>query len=212
MAKVAIVDYGMGNLRSVRNAVEYCGHDAVVSARREDISNASHMILPGVGAFGDAMENLSRAGLPEILECEVRARGKPLLAICLGMQLLARSSTEHAEGGVPHVGIGWLDAEIIRIPAESRDMKIPHMGWNELVRHRAHPVLMPLRDKHLNFYFVHSYWMKCNDSSDVVATVEYGSPITAIVARDNILGTQFHPEKSQDSGIELISGFLAWNP
>jgi len=212
MATVAIIDYRMGNVRSVKNAVEYCGCNADITADSQKIADASHVILPGVGAFGDAMANLKKNGLVEILEEKVRAKGKPMLGICLGMQVLAHSSTEHAENGNSHRGLGWFNAEVIRIEPNGSALKIPHMGWNNLSKERDHPVLAKIKDRDLNFYFVHSYQMHCRDKSDVVALAQYGVPVTAIVARDNVVATQFHPEKSQDSGIELLGGFLAWNP
>jgi glutamine amidotransferase len=212
MTSVAIIDYGMGNVRSVKNAVEYCGFDASITADATVIADASHIILPGVGAFESAMANLKRAGLDEVLETNVREKSKPLLGICLGMQVLAQSSTEHANGSGPHRGLGWFDAEVIRVEPKPANLKIPHMGWNNLAKEREHPVLANIGDKNLNFYFVHSYHMHCRRKADVVAFANYGVPVTAVIARENIVATQFHPEKSQDSGIELLGGFLSWNP
>lgn len=212
MSHVAIVDYGINNIRSVRNAVDYCGFDPVITRDKTEIENASHVILPGVGAFGDAMTNLRSRGLDDLLERAVREKGKPFLAVCLGMQLLARTSEEHADDGVPHRGLGWLDASIERIRPNDPELKIPHMGWNNVTTERDHPVLAGIRPDNLNFYFVHSFAMHCNDKSDLVALAQYGQPVTAIVARDNLVATQFHPEKSQDSGIELLGNFLRWNP
>jgi len=212
MPGVAIIDYGMGNVRSVKNAVEYCGHDAVITADAAQIADASHIILPGVGAFESAMINLRRGDLIETLEENVRKKGKPMLGICLGMQVLAKGSTEHADSGQEHEGFGWFDADVIRIETMSPELKIPHMGWNNITKEREHPILANIGDKNLNFYFVHSYHMKCRDKADVVALANYGVPVTAVVAKDNIVATQFHPEKSQDSGIELIGSFLSWNP
>ena len=212
MSHVAIVDYGINNIRSVRNAVDYCGFDPVITSDKAEIENASHVILPGVGAFGDAMTNLRSRGLDALLERTVREKGKPFLAVCLGMQLLARTSEEHADDGVPHRGLGWLDASIERIRPNDPELKIPHMGWNNVTTERDHLVLAGIRPNNLNFYFVHSFAMHCNDKSDLVALAQYGQPVTAIVARDNLVATQFHPEKSQDSGIELLGNFLRWNP
>jgi glutamine amidotransferase len=208
---VAIIDYGMGNVRSVRNAVEYCGYDAAITSDPALIADAHHLILPGVGAFGDAMKKLRDLNLIETLNREVRDKGKPLLGVCLGMQVLARSSTEHAANGEPYRGLGWFEADVIRLEVNG-ELKIPHMGWNSLSKLRDHPVLAGVRDKDLNFYFVHSYWTKCDDPADVSAIVHYDQAITAIIARDNIVATQFHPEKSQDSGIDLLSNFLKWSP
>jgi len=212
MSEVAIVDYGINNVRSVRNAVEYCGFDPVVTHDAAAIADASHVILPGVGAFGDAMSNIRARGIEEILDRHVRQQGKPFLAICLGMQLLARTSEEHADGNAPFQGLGWFDADILRLRPNDPDLKIPHMGWNSVTRERDHPVLSNISDSNLAFYFVHSFAMRCDNACDLVGWADYGQQVTAIVARDNIVATQFHPEKSQDSGIELVGNFLRWNP
>jgi len=212
MSEVAIVDYGINNVRSVRNAVDYCGYNPIVTHDAAAIADASHVILPGVGAFGDAMNNIRARGIDEILNRHVREKGKPFLAVCLGMQLLARTSEEHADDDVPHSGLGWFDADILRLKPNDPKLKIPHMGWNIVAKERDHPILAHIRDSDLAFYFVHSFAMRCNNQHDVVGRAEYGQPVTAIVAKDNIVATQFHPEKSQDSGIELVSNFLRWNP
>jgi imidazole glycerol-phosphate synthase subunit HisH len=212
MSGVAIVDYGINNVRSVRNAVDYCGFDPIVTHDAAAIADASHVILPGVGAFGDAMSNIRARGIEEILHRHVLEQGKPFLAICLGMQLLARSSEEHADGNVPFAGLGWFDADIQRLRPADPELKIPHMGWNSVTRERDHPVLANIRDSNLAFYFVHSFAMRCDNPGDLVGWADYGQQVTAIVARDNIVATQFHPEKSQDSGIELVGNFLRWNP
>ena len=211
MSQVAIVDYGINNVRSVKNAVEYCGYDPIVTDDPSAIADASHVILPGVGAFGDAMSNLRARNLEEVLGRE-RSRGKPILAVCLGMQLLARTSEEHAEEGDVHQGLGWIDAEVLRIRPNHPDLKIPHMGWNAVSKQREHPVLSGLSERNLNFYFVHSFVMRCRDENDVIAYAKYGTDITAVIGRDNVVATQFHPEKSQDSGIELVANFLRWSP
>ena len=212
MSDVAILDYGINNVRSVRNAVEYCGYEPVVTHDAAVIADASHVILPGVGAFGDAMNNIRTRGIDEILSRHIREKGKPFLAVCLGMQLLAQTSEEHAEEDVPHRGLGWFDADILRLKPNNPALKIPHMGWNMVAKERDHPVLTNIRDGNLAFYFVHSFAMRCNNQRDIVGWAEYGQTVTAIIAKDNIIATQFHPEKSQDSGIELMSNFLGWNP
>ncbi len=212
MSKIAIVDSGVANIRSLRNAIEYCGGDAVVTRDRAVIADASHVILPGVGAFGDGIASLRAGGLDEVLTHDVKDKGKPFLAICLGMQLLAETSTEHAGEDVAHRGLGWFKGQVIKITPRSRALKIPHMGWNTLETLRPHPVLAGIKPSNLNFYFVHSYWLHCANPNDIVASVRYDTALTAIVARDNIVACQFHPEKSQDSGLELIGNFLRWNP
>jgi imidazole glycerol-phosphate synthase subunit HisH len=212
MSDVAIVDYGINNVRSVRNAVEYCGFNPIVTHEADAIADASHVILPGVGAFGDAMLNIRARGIDELLERHVREKGKPFLAVCLGMQLLANSSEEHADDGFRHRGLGWFDADVVRLMPNDPALKIPHMGWNMVAKERNHPILANIRESNLAFYFVHSFAMRCNQPGDVVGYTQYGQQVTAIIAKDNIAATQFHPEKSQDSGIELMSNFLRWNP
>jgi imidazole glycerol-phosphate synthase subunit HisH len=212
MSGVAIVDYGINNVRSVRNVVDYCGFDPVITHDPATIADASHVILPGVGAFGDAMINIRARGIDEALNRHVREKGKPFLAICLGMQLLAKTSEEHADGNAPFQGLGWFDADIQHLRPSDPRLKIPHMGWNIVFKEHEHPVLADICDDDLAFYFVHSFAMRCNHPSDIVGWADYGQTVTAIVAKDNIVATQFHPEKSQDSGIELVSNFLRWNP
>lgn len=208
MGAVAIIDYGMGNVRSVANAVDYCGADPVVTADPQEIADASHLILPGVGAFGDAMTNLRRRGLDEVLHREVREKGKPMLGVCLGMQVLAGVSREHGD----HQGLGWFDADVVRIIPETPGLKVPHTGWNEAAPTRSHPIFAGLAKSRLTFYFVHSFHMRCRDEADRLAIFEHGGRFTAAVARDNIVATQFHPEKSQDSGVRLLTNFIRWRP
>jgi imidazole glycerol-phosphate synthase subunit HisH len=204
---VAIIDYGRGNVRSVANAVEYCGADAVITADAAEIGNASHIILPGVGAFGDAMQALDERGLPEVLARAVSA-GKPFLGVCLGMQLLADKGFEHGE----HKGLGFVAGEVMRLDAGLDHLKIPHTGWNGVTLKAPHPVFAGLRNDQLTFYFVHSYHFRTADPATVLGICDYGRPFTAVVAKDNIVATQFHPEKSQDSGIQAIENFIKWKP
>lgn len=205
---IAIIDYGMGNLRSVRNAVDYCGYDCVVTDDPAQIANASHIILPGVGAFGDAIANLRARGLDETLNREVRERGKPTLGVCVGLQIMASVGLEHGR----HQGLGWIDGEVARIEPTAERLKIPHMGWNAVALRRDHPAFARMKPAHLVFYFVHSYHLRCRNDADLLGEAWYGQPLTAAIARDNLVATQFHPEKSQDSGLELLEGFLRWNP
>lgn len=205
---IAIIDYGMGNVRSVFNALDYIGEEAVITAAPEVIDNASRLILPGVGAFGDAMKNLAARGLIEVLHRQVFEKGKPFLGICLGQQLLAKSSTEHGY----HTGLGWFDAHVVKFNVSSSGLKVPHMGWNEIAPQVDHPLFSDLLENQLTFYFVHSFHMVCNNPANVAAICEYGYPFAAAIFRDNIFATQFHPEKSQDNGIQILENFVVWEP
>ena len=206
MAKLAIIDYGMGNLRSVQKAFEYIGVDAAVTDDPQVILRADGAVLPGVGAFCDCMQNLGDAGLTNAVK-EFAASGRPFLGICLGLQLLFERSQEGGSFG----GLGILPGEVVALPP---GRKIPHMGWNTLEIHRPHPVLdgLSLGDDGRHAYFVHSYQLQATDPADVVASTNYGGPVTAVVARDSMIGTQFHPEKSQRFGLALIANFLRWQP
>jgi glutamine amidotransferase len=207
MTTVAIIDYGRGNVRSVANALEYCGADAVVTADAAVIDDASHIVLPGVGAFGDAMAALQARGLPEVLHRQVFAKGKPFLGVCLGMQILAERGFEHGA----HAGLGWIKGDVVRLAPGPDALKIPHMGWNDVRTSAPHPLFKGLRPGQLTFYFVHSYHFRAAPEA-VLATCDYGAAFVAAVAKDNIVATQFHPEKSQDSGVEVLQNFVRWNP
>jgi glutamine amidotransferase len=195
---IAIIDYGMGNLHSVSKAVERLGLQAEITADQEQIMSASGAILPGVGAFGDAMRNLRHTGLDEVTRLYA-ASGKPLLGICLGMQLLFTQSEEH---GV-HGGLDLLPGEVVRFQG---DYKIPHMGWNRLTFHQNSPLFEGLEEGYV--YFVHSYRAIMRRQSDLLATTDYYQAVTAIVGRDNVYGMQFHPEKSGELGMRLLGNFL----
>jgi imidazole glycerol-phosphate synthase subunit HisH len=205
---VAVVDYGMGNLGSMAKALEYLGADVAVTSSVRDIRAAERIILPGVGAFGTAVANLRETGLIHTLQDEVLHRGKPFLGVCLGMQLLARRSVEH---GV-HEGLGWLDAVVLPLTAASANVKLPHTGWNEIepVCSGASPVTS-IRD-HESFYFNHSYHLIPRDPKVVAARCKHGEDFVAAVSLDNVLATQFHPEKSQRAGLDFLGQFLAWQP
>jgi imidazole glycerol-phosphate synthase subunit HisH len=195
---IAIIDYGMGNLHSVSKAVERLGYEAVVTSDADEIMRADGAILPGVGAFGDAMANLRETGLDRVAR-EFAASGKPLLGICLGMQLLFSRSEEHGE----HAGLDLLPGQVVRFRG---DYKVPHMGWNRLVFHQQSPLLNGLEAGHV--YFVHSYHALPERAEDLIATTDYHQQVTAIVGRGNVFGMQFHPEKSGDVGMKLLSNFL----
>jgi len=195
---IAIIDYGMGNLHSVMKAVERLGYEALVTSKEAEIMAADGAILPGVGAFGDAMHFLGETGLKDTV-IRYAATGKPLLGICLGMQLLFTSSEEHGE----HEGLDLLPGQVIRLEG---DFKIPHMGWNRLRFKQSSPLFDGLQEEHA--YFVHSYHAKPEREADLLADTDYYGPVTAIVGRDNVYGTQFHPEKSGSLGMRLLENFL----
>jgi glutamine amidotransferase len=214
---VVIIDYGSGNLHSAQKAFEKAAHNAgiskkvLVTAEPDAILAADHIVLPGVGAFGDCKTGLvNSTGLIEALEEAVRRKGRPFLGICVGMQLLAERGLEH---GI-HEGLGWLAGEVRAIAPNDPSLKIPHMGWNTLDISREHALLqdIPTGENGLHAYFVHSYHFVPTSGDDVVATCDYGGPVVAMVGRDNIAGTQFHPEKSQKLGLALIANFLRWSP
>jgi glutamine amidotransferase len=213
--RVVIIDYGSGNLRSAGKAFERAAADAgatdtvEVSADPAALAAATHIVLPGVGAFADCMRGLSALpGMLDALEDQVVRGGKPFLGICVGMQLMAERSLEHGT----HRGLGWIAGEVVPLAPRDPALRIPHMGWNELVIvNGGHPVLDGIAPG-THMYFVHSYAVACADAAAVRAEVDYGGPVAAVVARDNIVGTQFHPEKSQAAGLRLIRNFLAWRP
>jgi imidazole glycerol-phosphate synthase subunit HisH len=214
---VAIIDYGSGNLHSAAKAFERAARESgiatavIVTADPEAVSRADRVVLPGVGAFPDCRQGLLAIdGMVDALETAVRDRGKPFLGICVGMQLLAERGLEHHE--TP--GLGWIKGTVVPIKPKDPRLKIPHMGWNNLELRQRHPVLegVPTGENGLNAYFVHSFHLMASDVPDVIATVDYGEALTAIVGRDTIVGVQFHPEKSQTVGLRLISNFLRWRP
>jgi glutamine amidotransferase len=204
---IAIVEYGMGNVRSLRNAFEYIGEDVIVTADPAALDDADRIVLPGVGAFGDAMRAIAERGLEQVLQRQARELNKPVLGVCLGMQLIARSSVEHGE----HRGLGWIDAEIRRLEVP-RPLKVPHVGWNTISFDMDDPLFHGIKTGEANFYFVHSFHMVCNQSEDVIARADYGSPVTAVVRSGNITATQFHPEKSQDNGLTLLRNWIGITP
>lgn len=202
-APVVVIDYGLGNLRSVRGAVTKLGFDAVVSADPADLERASKLILPGVGAFGDGMRNLTGRGLVPALNRLVMEERKPILGICLGAELMARDSVEFGR----YDGLGWIDAHVTRIAPRDAALRVPHVGWNAVHQLGADPMFENVPEGAL-FYFVHSYQIECSDPTVLRGTAEYGGPVTAAFRRDTIWGTQFHPEKSQRHGLTLLGNFL----
>jgi glutamine amidotransferase len=212
---VAIVDYGSGNLRSCAKAFERVvaegglAQSIVVTADPKVVAGADRIVLPGVGAFADCRNGLNAVpGLRDALEQAVRVKRRPFLGICVGMQLLADRGLEH---GI-HQGLGWIAGEVVPLAPADRSLKIPHMGWNDLVFDQPpHPLLAGLKPG-VHAYFVHSYHFRTNDPQATVAWTDYGGPVAAMIAQDNIAGTQFHPEKSQTTGLAVISNFLTWSP
>ena len=211
---VAIVDYGSGNLRSAAKAFERAAREAgthervLVTSSPRDVAEADRIVLPGVGAFADCRAGLYGVpGMVEALQREVIERAKPFLGICVGMQLMATRGVEY---GI-HAGLDWIAGDVIRIEPGREHLKIPHMGWNELRELRPHPLLEGIAERD-HAYFVHSFQLKASRPETVLAIVDYGGPVTAMVGRDNLAGTQFHPEKSQATGLRLIANFLRWKP
>jgi glutamine amidotransferase len=214
---VAIVDYGSGNLHSAAKAFERAAHEAgldqpiVVTCDPEAVASADRVVLPGVGAFADCRHGLDAVdGMVGALEEAIRRRGRPFFGICVGMQLLAERGREYEVTE----GLGWIAGEVDRIKPNDASLKIPHMGWNTLNVSRQHKLLegLALGPQGLHAYFVHSFQLKPSHQADLVADADYGGAVTAVVARDNIVGTQFHPEKSQKLGLALIANFLKWKP
>ena len=213
--KITIVDYGSGNLRSVAKACERVSADVdetvevVVSPEAADVTSADRVILPGVGAFGDCRAGIAALpGMEEALHDFVEAKARPFLGICVGMQLMADVGEEHGQ----HQGFGWISGRVRAIEPKDKALKIPHMGWNDLEFCGSHPVLEGLDASAPHAYFVHSYAMDVAADEDLMARTDYGGPVTAMIARDNMLGTQFHPEKSQAFGLGLLKGFMRWKP
>lgn len=214
---VAVIDYGSGNLHSAAKALERASREGgsnepiLVTRDPDKVARADRIVLPGVGAFADCKRGLDAIpGMIDAMTEAARDRARPFLGICVGMQLLAERGLEH---GVTE-GLGWIRGEVDRIAPSDHALKIPHMGWNTLIARREHPLFadVALGQGGLHAYFVHSYQLAPANKDDLVADTEYGGPITAAVAHDNIAGTQFHPEKSQRLGLVLLANFLRWKP
>jgi imidazole glycerol-phosphate synthase subunit HisH len=211
-----VIDYGSGNLRSAAKALERAARETgidtsiTVTDDAAALDHADRIVLPGVGAFGDCAAGLrSLPGMIDALERNIRERGKPFLGICVGMQLVADRGIEHGA----HDGLGWIPGEVRPLRPSDPGLKIPHMGWNVVEPRpaaRAHPVLAGLEDG-THTYFVHSYAIVCTEESDVLASADYGGSFAAVIGRDNMIGTQFHPEKSQAAGLRLLGSFLKWD-
>jgi len=215
--QVAIIDYGSGNLRSAQKSFQRAAATAGISASielvstPEEVVHADRVVLPGVGAYRDCHDGIQAIdGMWQAIDHHCRERARPFLGICVGMQLMATRGLEHGE--TP--GFGWIDGEVDRIDVGDTDLKIPHMGWNTLDLLRDHALFKGIETgpQGQHAYFVHSYHLKASNVADVVATALYENPVTAMIARDNMAGTQFHPEKSQTLGLAFITNFLTWKP
>ena len=201
---IGIVDYGMGNLMSVKNALDYLGEDCVICQEPQQLDEVHKIILPGVGAFPDSMANLKQKGFIDFLHHNVKIKKKPILGICLGMQVMAALGTEMEDT----LGLGWFDAEVVKMDPGVATIKIPNVGW-ENIEHRSDSPLLQGFYRNPDFYFVHSYYMKCKNEEDVSSWYHLGDlKVTASVHRDHIFGTQFHPEKSSDYGREVLLNFI----
>jgi len=205
--KIALIDYGSGNLQSAYKALELvsnCKNKIFITSNSKDLLKADKIILPGVGAFADCIKGLkSISGMIDVLNEVVLEKKKPFLGICIGMQLLATKGKEKGD----HDGLGWIKGKVIKIK-KSKKIKIPHMGWNTVKVISKHPIL---KRKKFESYFVHSYNFICKNKKNIIATCDYQQKITAIVGKENIIGTQFHPEKSQKIGLEILKNFVSWN-
>ena len=200
---VGIIDYRLGNLRSVFSAIQKVGHKAIISSSAEELQLADKLIFPGVGAFGDGMNNLHRLGLVEPLTRMVLEQKKPILGICLGSQLMTKESFEFGY----HKGLGWIDASAIKIKTDNKDLRIPHVGWNNLIQLRENILFNEIPNEAL-FYYVHSFHVQCNNPDIVIGECEYGMTFTAGFHQNNIYAIQFHPEKSQLYGLNLLKNFI----
>jgi len=207
-----IIDYNSGNLRSAEKSFQLMSEElnlgkVKVSNKPEDVVNADRVVLPGVGAFADCKHELSSImGLYEAIEAHVKT-GKPFMGICVGMQMMATCGHEHGY----HEGFNWIKGDVKIMEPNDKNLKIPHMGWNNLNILNSHPVFDNINEND-HVYFVHSYHFEVENNNNLLASVDYGGKVTAAVAHENIIGTQFHPEKSQSVGLQIIKNFLQWNP
>jgi imidazole glycerol-phosphate synthase subunit HisH len=202
---IALIDYGAGNLQSVRNALAAAGaSDVIVTANPQIVASADRIVLPGVGAFASCMKALSAIdGLVEAMEARVHSGGVPFLGICVGMQLLADAGVEHGT----HPGLGWIGGTVRAVESKDATIKVPHMGWNDVMPSHAHPML-----EAGEAYYLHGYHFDTSDETDVLARTDHGGTLVAAIGRGNIIGVQFHPEKSQAYGLAFLSRFLEWKP
>lgn len=207
LSVIGIIHCGIGNLSSVANAIDHLGGDPLIVSDPAQLEECEKIILPGVGSFAHAMEALLGAGFGPALQDHVIGQKKPTLGICLGMQLMASRGMEG--GGCD--GLGWFAGSVEKVLVEKSSARIPHVGWNQIKSQRPHALMQGVPPA-ADFYFVHSYTMRPSDPGALIATCDYGDGVTAIVGRDNIFATQFHPEKSQDHGLRILGNFLDWSP
>jgi glutamine amidotransferase len=201
--RIALIDYGAGNLKSVENALRAAGGDPTVTADPDLVAGADRVVLPGVGAFAACMGGLEAIpGMIEAMDRAVHGRGMPFLGVCVGMQLLADAGHEHGRTA----GLGWIGGDV-RLMTPAVDHKVPHMGWNDVTPTRPHPLILPGEA-----YYLHSFAFAVADPANLLATTDHGGPITAAVGRNNVVGVQFHPEKSQAYGLAFLARFLEWKP
>ena len=204
LPSIVIIDCGVGNHQSVWNALKLLGYSATITSSPDAIAGASHLIFPGVGSFSEGMEGVSKRNLTPLLTEEVLKKKKPILGICLGMQLFATEGHEYGN----FKGLGWIPGTVEQIDTSTSRLRLPHIGWNDVSITRDHPITRGYSQKPI-FYFVHSYHLIPDDSQVILGTADYGSAVTAIIAKDNIVGVQFHPEKSHEDGLQIFRNFLA---
>lgn len=204
---IGIVDYGMGNLLSVYNAFDYLGAAVTICKHPEDLRHVDRIVIPGVGAFKDCIEKINRTGFADALNDEVVTKAKPTMGICLGMQVMGKRSFEGGE----FEGLGWFDADIVKLTPSNTALRIPNIGWNT-IKYDKEVFLFQGLPESPDLYLVHSYYVRANDPKDVVASYDYTFDVTASILKDNIFATQFHPEKSQDYGLQILENFINWNP
>lgn len=203
MIKVGIVDYGMGNIGSIKRKLDLLEVPYILSSKPSELENVNKLILPGVGHFSRAVQSLKKLELWDFLDKKVQQDRIPILGICLGMQLMARTSEEGDTQG-----FGWFEADVKKFSVENyKTYKIPHMGWNSIDIHKNHPILKNI-DKESSFYFVHGYYIHCHDQTDILCSTTYENKFTSAIQKDNIIGFQFHPEKSHDEGLKLLENFI----
>ena len=207
--RIAVIDYGMGNLHSIQKALEYIGGEVLVTGNPADLPDADRVVLPGIGAFGDGMANLRKSGFVNALRNEIIENKKPFLVICLGMQLLADKSYEFGE----HEGLGFVPGEVKKFDFldNSEKLPVPHVGWNSLHFRTTHPILEGVRDGS-HFYFVHSFHFVPQGENSLIGMSNYGYDFPAAIGYENIFATQFHPEKSQNDGLKILKNFISWRP